>query len=215
MQAIGYLRVSTSEQDENGHGLDAQRAAVSAWALQHDAELLEVVEVASGKNVTHRPKLEAALGMLDAGAADAIVVAKLDRLARSTQDFGAIIERADRHAWNIVAIDFNLDLRTPSGRLVANVLMSVAQWERETIGLRTREGLAAAKAKGVKLGGPRGRRIPAPVERRIRREHAQGVSMNEIANRLEEDGVPTAYGKRWHASSVRAILRRPEQLTLR
>lgn len=68
-------------------------------------------------------------------------------------DFGRTLAEANKGGWNIVGLDFGLDLSTPQGKLVANVLMSVAEWEREVIGQRTREGLAVKRAQGVQMGG--------------------------------------------------------------
>jgi DNA invertase Pin-like site-specific DNA recombinase len=90
-----------------------------------------------------------------AGEAAGIVTAKLDRLSRSVIDFAKLLAEARKRGFKIVALDLGLDLSTPQGELVANVIASVAQWERRIIGQRTAEGLAAKKAQGVKLGRPR------------------------------------------------------------
>lgn len=76
------------------------------------------------------------------------MVYKLDRLSRSVIDAGHLLERAQREGWNVVALDFGLDLSTPNGKLVANVLTSVAEWEREMTALRTSEALAERQHRG-------------------------------------------------------------------
>src|SRR5690606_28588647 len=110
-----------------------------------------------------RPQMQRLLGDLRRG--DLLVVAKLDRLSRSLSDFAALLETAQKRGWNIVALDLGLDLATPTGRLIAGVRASVASWERETIGLRTSEALAAARRRG-RLPGRRSQ-VPDHVQDRL------------------------------------------------
>jgi DNA invertase Pin-like site-specific DNA recombinase len=130
-----------------------------------------------------------------------------DRLTRSIVDFGRLLEEAldKRRGYNVVAMDLGVDLSTPRGELVGNVMASVAQWERRAIGQRTKDALAVKRAQGVRLGRPR--TMPASVRRRIQRERGKGKSLNAIAAGLNEAGVATAHGgARWHASTVRKAL---------
>lgn len=202
MNVIGYRRVSTADQGESGAGLDAQQTAILAEAARRGWTLDEMVtEVASGKDL-RRPELQAVLDRLTAG--DVLVVAKLDRLSRSLIDFAGLVDRATRGGWSIVSLDPSVDLTTPSGRLLANVMMSFSAFEREVIGQRTREGLAAKRAAGVRLGGPR--LVPDAVRERIRADRQANVSFAEIARRLTAEGVPTARGgAQWGESTVRAL----------
>ena len=108
--------------------------------------------------------LSEALRTIEGGEADALVVAKLDRLSRSLIDFAGLIERSRRRGWAIVVLDLGVDTTTPVGELVANVMAAVAQWERRAIGQRTREALAVRRAQGVRLGRPRA--IPPDVRAR-------------------------------------------------
>jgi len=210
MQVIGYIRVSTDEQQANGHGLDAQRAAIAAEAKRRRWEVMWVEEVGSGKDMRRRPKLEAALALLDARAADVLVVAKLDRLSRSVRDFADVVERSRRRGWSLVLLDLQLDTSTPMGEAMANMAVVFAQLERRMIGQRTKEGLAAARAKGKRLGSAP--RTAPDVERRIQRERRDGAGLRAIAAGLNADAVPTALGgARWHASTVRSILQRIER----
>jgi DNA invertase Pin-like site-specific DNA recombinase len=136
-----------------------------------------------------------------------IVVAKLDRLSRSIVDFGHLLEEARKRGFNVVALDLGLDLSTPQGELVANVIASVAQWERRIIGQRTKEALAVKKAQGVRVGRPA--TLPATIVRRIRRERAKGKSFAAIAEGLNADRVQTAQGgKRWYSATVRSTVLR-------
>ncbi len=204
---VGYVRVSTDQQGEQGAGLEAQRKAICSECERRGWELARIEEdVLSGKNMK-RPGLEAALGACRAGEVGGIVVAKLDRLSRSVIDFGTVLAEANKGGWNVVGLDFGLDLSTPQGKLVANVLMSVAEWEREVIGQRTRGGLAVKRAQGVQVGRPRA--IPASVVRRVKSARTRGHSYAKIAERLNEAGVPSAHqGRRWYPSTIRAVLER-------
>jgi DNA invertase Pin-like site-specific DNA recombinase len=207
VRAVGYLRVSTSEQAESGAGLDAQRATVEGEAARRGWNLVavEVDAGASAKSLTGRPALDAALLAVESGAADVLVVAKLDRLSRSVADFAALLDRAQQGGWGLVALDLGVDTTTPAGELVANVMAAVSQWERRTIGVRTREGLAAKRASGVRLGRPPV--LPTEVVQRIVQERAAGRTLKVIAAGLTEDGVATARGgNAWGTSTVAALL---------
>lgn len=204
MRAITYARVSTDEQADSGAGLAAQHAALTAALTARGWELVDAQadEGLSGATLA-RPALTAALDALDAGHADVLVVAKLDRLSRSVLDFARITERAHRKGWAVVALDVDVDTTTPTGELVANITSSVAQWERRIIGARTSEALQAKKAKGVRLGRPVS--LPESLRSRIVAERAAGDSLRLIAERLNSEGVSTARGGRWHASTVRHV----------
>ena len=206
MRAVGYIRVSTEEQADSGAGLEAQRAAIVAEAARRSFELVAVYEdAASGKSLDGRDGLTQALSAVESGEADALVVAKLDRLSRSLMDFAALMERSRRQRWALVALDLGVDTSTPSGEMLASVLAVFAQFERRLIGQRTREALAVKRAQGVKLG--RRRTMPTEIVERIRSERERGASLTAIANALNADGVPTAQGGRqWYASTVRAVL---------
>jgi DNA invertase Pin-like site-specific DNA recombinase len=151
--------------------------------------------------------VQAAIAELARGRADALVVAKLDRLSRSMLDFTALMAKAQTQGWALVALDCALDTTTPAGEAMANVLATFAQFERRLIGQRTREALAAKRAQGVKLGRPR--KVPRRVVTRIRRERETGRSLAGIADGLNRDAVPTAQGGRqWWPATVRAVLAR-------
>lgn len=207
VRAVGYVRVSTGEQADSGAGLTAQRAALAAECERRGWELVDVLTdaAASGKSLAGRPGLAAALAACEDGTAQALVVAKLDRLSRSLLDFAGLMERAQRKGWNLVALDLGIDLSTPAGEFMAGVMASAAQWERRIIGARTRDALAVKRAEGVRLGRPAG--LPAEVLRRIVAEREAGASLRAVADSLTADGVPTSQGgTRWHASTVRAVL---------
>ena len=206
MRVIGYVRVSSDEQRESRAGLDAQRAAIAAECERRGWQLVDVLEDAgySAKDLK-RPAVQAALEVLEERRADGLVVAKLDRLSRSMLDFTAVMAKAQRQGWALVALDCAVDTTTPAGEAMAHVLATFAQFERRLIGQRTREALAAKRAQGVRLGRPRA--VPDRVVRRIARERDAGRSLQRIADGLTADGVPTAQGgARWYATTVRGVL---------
>ena len=208
-RVVGYLRVSTAEQADSGAGLAAQRSAIEQAAAAKGWDLVTVLEDRglSGKSTNGRKALEAAIAMIEAGAADALVVSKLDRLSRSLLDFAGLMRRAQDAGWAIVVLDSDFDMTSPSGRLMANMLASFAEFEREMISQRTKDGLAAKRAAGVVVGRPR--TLPERVVARIERDRAAGASLGAIAKALNADAIPTAQGGvRWYASTVRAVLNR-------
>lgn len=214
---IAYLRVSTDKQGRSGLGIEAQRKAVSDYLNGGNWQLLaEYVEIESGKR-NDRPQLLAALMHAKATGAT-IVIAKLDRLARNV----AFISNLMESGVEFVAVDMPM-----ANRLTVHVLAAVAEHEREMISQRTKVALAAAKARGTKLGNPNGARalrgrgnaaavaaIKAsaashtarvlPVIAAIR---AEGItSLNAIAAELNRRGILTARGGHWYATTVRNTL---------
>jgi DNA invertase Pin-like site-specific DNA recombinase len=204
--ALAYVRVSSIVQVEEGASLDAQEATLREEAYRR-GWAVEIVreEGKSAKSINGRPALTEALTRLDKGEAQYLLSVRLDRVSRSVADFASLIDRARRHSWGIVLLSPNLDLSDPSGEFVANVLASAAQYERRLISVRTREGMAQRKAEGVTFG----RTVnPAflPTYRRVLAMSAEGITMNAIARCLNEEGVPTAKGGKWYASTVNAML---------
>lgn len=209
MNVIGYLRVSTREQADSGLGLDAQRRAITDEATRRGWDVTWCVDEGYTARNMNRPGLTEALHLLKRREARVLVVAKLDRLSRSLPDFGATLDLARRQKWAVVALDLGVDMTTPSGKLVANILAAVAQWESETIGQRTADAMAEAKARGQRFG--RERSIPPKVIKRILRERAKGASFVAIAQALDADSIPTpGGGVRWHESTVRRLVRSHE-----
>lgn len=199
--AIGYVRVSTEEQERSGLGVEAQRAAITAecarrgWTLEFAEDL-----GCSGKHVN--PELRRALDLLETGQADALVVAKLDRLARSVRHASAIIDDAVQKVWSLVVLDNALDLTTPGGRAMARMLSVFAELEADFIRSRTREALAARASQGLRNG--RRSAIPAAVLRRIVLARAAGASFSRIARELTSEDVLSPTGlPTWHESTVR------------
>lgn len=209
-KVIAYLRVSTEEQSLSGLGLADQRAAIDRAAESRQWCDLTYVsdEGFSAKNLV-RPGIAEALRQLGCGEAGVLVVSKLDRLSRSLLDFAQLMETAKRQGWELVVLDLAIDTSTPSGALMANVMASFAEYERQLIGQRTSAALQVKKSQGARLGRPRS--LDAAVTQRIVEERAQGGSLTAIANRLNDESVPTARGGRcWFPSTVAGVLRSAE-----
>ncbi len=160
--AVTYLRVSTDRQGQSGLGLDAQRAAVAAYVAGRPV-LGEFVEVESGRK-DDRPQLAAALALCRQRRA-VLVIAKLDRLARSV----AFISNLMASGVEFVAADM-----PQANRLTVHILAAVAEHEREMISQRTKAALAAAKARGTRLGNPRPRHGSGPHRRLRQRRPVPG-----------------------------------------
>jgi DNA invertase Pin-like site-specific DNA recombinase len=200
---FAYSRVSTEEQAEKRNGLEAQRAAIDAeaerrgWAVERYVD-----EGASGKYIN--AGLREVLQLLASGQGDGLVVAKMDRLARSIINAADIIERANVQGWSLVVLDLGMDLTTASGRLIAQVMSSFAEYERAQISERTKAALAAKKRRGERLGRPR---LAAPgVVRRIVMDRDAGQTYERIARELSAEGILSPLGKRtWQASTIRRI----------
>ena len=227
-RVVGYVRVSTEEQAKEGISLEAQRAKLEAYCLAMDLDLVAVRgdAGASAKSLRKRPGLAEALGDLEEGRADAIIVCKLDRLTRSVRDLGDLVERYFASRFILLSLTDSIDTRTAGGRLVLNVLASVSQWEREAIGERTRETLTYLKTQGVRLGGEglgwrrtserdeEGRAVVVEdlaeraVLARIKALKAAGLSLRVICARLEAEGVAAKRGGRWVPGTLSKILRR-------
>lgn len=166
---IGYARTSTTEQEA---GLEAQRRDLEAAGC----EKLFVEQVSS---VASRDQLEAAIDYLRDG--DTLTVTKLDRLARSMRDLLDIVERIEAKGAGLRILAMSLDTKTATGKLMLNVLGSVAEFERSMMLERQREGIAKAKAEGKYKGRkPTAKAKASEVEALL----AAGVSPTEVARQL-------------------------------
>ena len=166
---IGYARTSTIEQE----------AGLAAQLRDLEAAGCERVYQEQVSSVAPRAQLDAALAYVREG--DTLVVTKLDRLARSTSHLLAIAEQLAQGGVNLVILDLALDTATPTGKVMLTVLGAIAQFEREMMLERQREGIAKAKAEGKY----RGRKATAQAKRaEIEELSGQGIGPSEIARRL-------------------------------
>lgn len=209
----GYIRVSTDRQAVSGLGLEAQRQSIELYTAQQGAELTQIfVETESGMR-NDRPQLHAALTLCRKHKAT-LVIAKLDRLARNVAFVSSLMETGVE----FVAVDAPF-----ANRLMIHVLSAVAEWEREQISDRTKAALAAAKARGVKLGTHGA--VLAAQRKAQAYERAQTLlpyivgaqndgctSLRQIADHLKTAGVLAPGGGSWHASNVQRLMARLDLL---
>lgn len=199
---MAYARVSTEDQAEHGVSLAAQTERFRAYAVAHELELVGIESDALSGKTTERPGLRRALARLGAGA-DGLLVAKLDRLTRSVKDLGYLLEEYFAGRFVLLSVADSIDTRSAGGRLVLNIMASVAQWEREAISERTKSSLAHLRATGG--GVPR---VEGEAAEKIGELRAEGLSLRAIAAQLTADGVPTLNGGRWGPEVVRKVLAR-------
>ena len=220
---VAYYRVSTVRQGKSGLGLDAQRQAVATYLNGGDWKIVEeFTEVESGKT-SERPALDKALAVARLHRA-AVVVSKMDRLTRSVPFLNRLLE---------ANVDFRFadlpQIEGATGRFTVQMMVSVAELEAGMISKRTKDALAQAKKRGVKLGGYRGSKPTSKMRARstvvvqaranaratdlaptIRKLQAAGAaSLRAIAAGLNAEGIPTARGQGiWSAVQVARILER-------
>lgn len=218
-QLVAYLRVSTARQGRSGLGLEAQREALARFAAAEGYQVArEFIEVETGKGsdaIERRPELAAAIA--DARSRKCpVAVAKLDRLSRDVHFISGLM--AERVQFIVAELGPDVD------PFILHLFAALAEKERAMIATRTRDALARAKARGVKLGSPKlaeARQVAAatvtanadshaatvmPIIREIQKAGAS--SLRAIAEALNARGVATARGRRWEAMTVRNLLRR-------
>jgi DNA invertase Pin-like site-specific DNA recombinase len=211
MQAIAYVRVSTREQQRSGLGLEAQRSAILAFAERERITISSwFSEAESGKRVSdtleERPVLKTALEAARA-AGGPVLVSKLDRLSRDVHFISGLMQQ--RVPFIVTELGADTDPFT------LHIYAALAEKERRMIGERTRAGLAAAKKRGVKLGGLNAKGI---AERQAARERAEQLrpifaeiaelSARKAADELNRRGVATPAGGKWHAATVLRVRER-------
>jgi DNA invertase Pin-like site-specific DNA recombinase len=221
MRIVSYLRVSTDKQGKSGLGIEAQRTSIQAYADHRGFQVLkEFVEVESGK-VNTRPQLQGALHLAKV-TGSVLVIAKLDRLSRNA----AFLLTLRDSGVKFIAADM-----PDANELTVGIMALVAQQEREAISKRTKEALQVAKSKGKKLGNPNGaaallregkgnaagiKAIKANADQHashlkpvIDSLAAEGItSLGAIAKTLNDRGMLTPRGGKWHKSSVSNLLSR-------
>jgi DNA invertase Pin-like site-specific DNA recombinase len=218
-KAIGYIRVSTQGQADEGVSLEAQRAKIEAWCNLNDAELVAVFEDAgvSGASMNGRDGLHAALKATSKGMA--LVCYSISRIARSTRDMLEIAERLNARGSDLVSVTEKIDTTTAAGRMVFKMLAVLADFERDQIGERTKMALAHKRNMGeVYAATPfgfdaiDGRLVEVKKEAMviadILRMREAGSSLAEIAESLNARGVEGKRGGRWYASTVRYLINR-------
>jgi DNA invertase Pin-like site-specific DNA recombinase len=219
-ELVGYIRVSTARQGRSGLGIEAQRAALARFAAETGQELVrEFIEVETGKGadaLERRPQLTAALAEARKRKSCSVVVSKLDRLSRDVHFISGLMSQKVPF---IVA-----ELGADADPFMLHLYAALAEKERAWISNRTKSALAAAKARGVALGGPNlpeAREIAVAKIKANADQHAANVlpvireaqragatSLQAIADVLNARGITTARGGRWYASTVKNVLER-------
>jgi len=235
-KVIGYIRVSTHHQVESGLGLADQRRKIESYCELYDLDLIDIVadEGCSGRSLKGRDGMNQIIERADSGEFGGVVIAKLDRLTRSVRDLQTILDtllnRVELHS-----VSEKIDTSSPTGRLILNVLTSVASWEAEVSGERTSNALTEKRRQAqatedhkAKSSGRAPKRVSingrapfgyewtesgelAEVEAEqaildvINALRATGLTYARIADELTTQGHLTKRGGRWRAGSVRDI----------
>jgi site-specific DNA recombinase len=217
MRAIGYCRVSTDKQAEDGVSLDAQAEKIRAMAVVQGSKLLDLIVDGgeSAKNLV-RPGMERLLALVNERKVDAVIIAKLDRLTGSVKDLCGLLDLFDKKGVALISVAESLDTGSAAGRLVITIMGAVSQWERETIGERTRDAMQHMKSNGVCVGNieygfrraPDGEHLePDPQEQEvlsaIRDLRAGRCTLRGIAVELNARGWRTRRASAWRHSADR------------
>lgn len=227
MNLIGYLRVSTAKQVEQGGGLGVQRESIRTWAEAEGHAVTRVYQdeaLSGGLSFDERPGLAAALDVISDKAAGGLVIAKLDRLARNLTVQEAILATVWKYGATVYTVDGGEvakdDPDDPMRTAMRQMVGVFAQLERAMIGARMRAGRAAKAERGGYAYGspPMGWRADAgelvredgeqvAIARMVELRSA-GLSLREVAAALDAEGLPPKRGGAWHSDVVRRILRR-------
>ena len=219
-QAIGYIRVSTEKQANEGVSLEAQEAKIVTWCKANGYELVKVYVDAgiSGKRMDTRKELLAALASLKKGMA--LVSYSLSRLARSTKHLIEISELVSKKKGDLVSLTEKIDTTTPMGEMMFTLMAGMAQLERRMISDRTSTALQHKKRSGQKYTNQtpygfeaiEGRLVEvkqeAEVVAEIQAARSSGSTLQAIANNLNGRGIPTKTGKTWAPATIHLLLKR-------
>lgn len=214
-RVVGYVRVSSEQQTEHGVSLQAQEEKIRQYCSLYDLTLIDIViDAGLSAKTLQREGLQKALSLLKSGQAEGLVVVKLDRLTRNVADLGSLITEYF-NTYALMSVCEQVDTRSASGRLVLNVLTSVAQWEREAIGERTSHALQYKKSQGERVGTiSLGKRLSTDgktlVENTVeqqaiclaRQYRSSGLSLRKIAAKLAEQQYVNRLGAMYNARSI-------------
>ena len=219
-QAIGYIRVSTEKQANEGVSLEAQEARINAWCVANGYELVQVYVDAgiSGKKMENRPELLKALANMKKGMA--LVSYSLSRLARSTKDMLDISEKVSFKKAHLVSLTEQIDTTTAAGNLMFQMLAVLAEFERKLVSERTINSMQHKKRTGQKYTNQtpygfeaiEGRLVQVAQEAEVVAEmqasRTAGNTLQSIADDLNGRGIPTKTGKSWAPATIHLILKR-------
>jgi DNA invertase Pin-like site-specific DNA recombinase len=211
LKAIGYVSSGLNGRPD----VERQMLAISSACEERGWELVEIVREADG----HRPMRATAPGLahtlqrVESGGASCVIVWSLPQLSPVVTELGSALRSIGRCGGRFVSLQDRIDTAEAAGRKAANVIVSVSGWEHERLGERTRKGLAAARAKGGSISRPSVQDVPR-LREQIAQMRAEGMTLQAIADALNDEGVPTLRGgKKWRPSSVQAAAgyRRPKR----
>ncbi len=220
---VGYVRVSTKEQAETKLSLNHQEEKIRAYAVAQDLKLGRIFnDAAESAKDLNRPAVQELLAEIEKGRIEHVIILKLDRLIRNIENLGYLLRLFEKKDVTLSAVQESLNTGTASGRLVVNMLGSIAEWERDTIAERTFAALSMKRRKGEKLGGirPYGwatkevggvkTLVPDPKEQKVRSAilaaHGGGKGYQQIAEELNAGGIKPRAGARWYACTIRGIV---------
>jgi site-specific DNA recombinase len=219
--AVGYIRVSTQEQAQGGVSLEMQIAKIRAYCDLNDLTLVGLYgdPGISGKTIKHRPGIQAVLNMVQRKRIDAVVIYKLDRLARNTVECLDVAKGMDKADVSLHSITERLDTQSALGRFFFTLIASLAEMERGIISERTKAALGQKRSKGEKTGGdcPYGYRsidgvlVPDINEQQlithIKALRGKGFSYKKIADALTEKGLFTRKETKFQPTQITRILK--------
>ncbi len=219
IRAIGYIRVSTEEQAREGISLDMQKSKIKAYAALEDMELVDIVEDAgiSGCSIRNRPGVQRVLQMIRDRRIDAVVLFKLDRLARNTSETLSIATLCEGHGVSLHSITEKLDTKSAIGKFFFTLLASLAEMERALIGERIKAVMDLKKERNEVRGHPPygfmaidGKLVPDLEEQEIIQRildlHARRLSIYQIVEVLEREGRVNRKGKPMAKTQVHSII---------
>jgi DNA invertase Pin-like site-specific DNA recombinase len=206
---VGYASVAARRGEHPAREFTSQAEKIALACERRGLSLLDLVrehEPERGRAL-ERPGLGYALRRISAGEAKGLVVAELSRLTHSVSELGRLLEWLSQFDARLVAAASGLDTEEESSRLAVRTIIEISRWERDRLVERTRKGMRAARRKG-----PPGVADYPELQGRIGRMRAEGMTLQAIADRLNDEGVPTVRGgAKWRPSSVQAAAgyRRP------
>lgn len=221
-RAVGYTRVSTDEQARNGDSLGVQKRKIRQYCELHELQLvgIERDEGLSGKSIKGRPGIVAVLDLVKAQKVDAVIVFKLDRLARNTREALEISELLTKKKVDLHSISERLDTSTASGMLFFTLVSAMATWERDTISERTRVVMAGKREQGERISfkAPfgftfdRDKVVPDPKEQsivnRVRTLSNAGLSIRKIIRTLAEEQVFNREGNPFGVAEIHKLCKK-------
>ncbi|HYN06566.1 MAG TPA: recombinase family protein [Vicinamibacterales bacterium] len=222
-RAVAYRRVSTVDQADSGLGLEAQQTAIETAAARLGLSLAETFTdagVSGGVPLEGRPNLVAAIDALTTG--DTLVIARRDRLGRDVLNVAMLARLVERKGARIVsAAGEGTEDDSPTSVLMRQIIDAFAEYERAIIRARTKSAMAAARARGQRVGcipfgmtvAADGRTLVPNLDERavlaeIRRLRARGYCLISIADELNQRGLRNRQGREWKASFVGQLLER-------